>query len=64
MKYRVSCRNDWDAALKEQFGEVYDTHELTGDDVVAAIIKHGRAEIRLEEGFDPCYVLEFQNDYD
>lgn len=65
MIYEVSCRDDWNQALKDQFGDCYSTHDLSGDEVVDAIIKHGRAEIRVIIGNDPARrVLEFQNNYD
>lgn len=67
MKYEVKSRNDWDAALQYQFGDHGSVHELSDAEVVAAIIKHGRAEI-IEN--DPNIILSaqrlisFQNDYD
>lgn len=69
MKYVVRSRNVWDHALHEQFGDDGDIHDLSGDDVVQAIIKHGRAAILINERFsiqddDPPMILEFQNDYD
>ncbi len=67
MKYLVKSRNHWDAALQEQFGEMDSIHELSDAEVVAAIIKHGRAEIRLEWNHAAqtgMLQIEFQNDYD
>lgn len=67
MKYLVRARDDWDAALQEQFGEMDSVHELSDAEVVAAIIKHGRAEIRLtwnHASQSDMLQIEFQIDYD
>jgi hypothetical protein len=62
MKYQVYARDEWTADLKEQFGESYSIHDLSDAEVVAAIKKHGRAEITTHD--DPPMTLEFQNGYD
>lgn len=66
-EYAVTA-NDWDDKLKERFGERESIHNLSGDDIVAAIVIYGRADIREPgTGFDRFtnyWTLDFQNTYD
>jgi len=62
MKYKVEARGEWTADLKEQFGKCYSVHDLSDAEVVAAIKRHGRAEIITHD--DSPMTLEFQNGYD
>lgn len=69
MRYQVSARDDWDAALKERFGESNSIHELTDAEVIDSIIKFGRADIFGAAAADGVMGwdyrrLEFQNGYD
>lgn len=56
MKYRVIAR-DWDNSLKVRFGDYGSVCELTDEEVIAAIIRYGRAEITLANGFRELYFL-------
>lgn len=63
MYYFIRAR-DWDEPLRKQFGESNEPHTLTGDEVVQAMLKHGRAEITRHATDPEVFFLEFQNDYD
>jgi hypothetical protein len=60
MRVEVSAR-DWTPALRARFGEDSETHEMTCDEIVAAIIVFGRATIapRIASTW-----LHFQNEID
>lgn len=60
MTYKVTAWK-WDSDLEQQFGVAESEHYMLPDDVVAAIIKHGRAEIKV---VGSNRVIEFQNTYD
>lgn len=64
VKYTVTARNDWDAALQAKFGDIGSVHHLTDLEVVDAIMEFGRAEITLDANIPDCRHLNFQNDYD
>ena len=60
--YMVFSNRFWTEELKKQFGENRSIHTLTDQEVVAAIIEHGRAEITIVNY--GLRGLDFQNDYD
>ncbi len=72
MRYIVKASN-WDQALMDRFGnpdyvdysdgtsDYGSIHDLSNDEVVSLIIRHGRAEISEHRG---DMVLDFQNEYD
>jgi hypothetical protein len=60
VRYTVWAKS-WDGELRERFGDEESAHELTDDQVIAAIRKFGRASIRDVDGSAELY---FENDYD
>lgn len=74
MKYQVSARR-WDEDLQAQFGKEDLIVEMTDEQIVAAIMKHGRASIEVIEKYETVdgvtrstatnvRKMRFDNDYD
>jgi hypothetical protein len=65
VKYRVYARWWGDENIRARFGMEGSVHDLTGDEVVEAIQKLGRASItKTDEDMLAPWMLKFENDYD